>query len=144
MSTRPPAPTARRAAGLALAVAHLAASVGLPLPASSHAAATGTPPTPCRTKKCGCCTAAGSLGGGCCCSGTAGRQPGTPNWAVAWEPPQCRGPAAGGVIVPPPAVPPAPPVAVACRPEPGDSVAPPADRPVSVPERPPTPPPKSA
>jgi hypothetical protein len=65
-------------------------------------------------------------------------------WVLAWEAAECRGQGPGGLLVPPTAVPPIPPVAVVRLPDPGEPVFAIADRPVSIPFRPPVPPPRLA
>ena len=65
-------------------------------------------------------------------------------WVLAWAAAECRGQGPGGLLVPPPAVPPIPPTAVVQLPDPGEPVAAIADRPVSVSFRPPVPPPRLA
>jgi hypothetical protein len=151
MRTRPPTPTARCAACAALAVAFLTASLGLPFPVVSSG------PHPCQGRACGC-SAERVLSGSCCCStrlavksccstksvGYCSEEPPRVRWVLAWEAAECRGQGPGGLIVPPPAVPPVPPVGVVRSPDPGEPVAATADRPVPVPLRPPTPPPRSA
>ncbi|HET6573833.1 MAG TPA: hypothetical protein VFG68_09545 [Fimbriiglobus sp.] len=151
MPTRPPTPSARRAACAALAVAFLAASLGLPLPARSSG------PSPSPGRACGC-PAERVLSGTCCCStrsavksccaakpaGRRGNEPPRVTWVLAWQAAECRGLGPGGLLVPPPGLPPAPPVVIGRWPDPGDAVLAATDRPLCVPLRPPTPPPKLA
>jgi hypothetical protein len=146
MTTRPPTLTARCAACAVLAVAFFAASLGLPFPAASRLS--------CQDRACGC-SAERVANGTCCCAGLVVKsccslkaagccEDESPRvrWNLAWESARCRGLGPGGLLVPPPGLPPVVPVAVVRWSDPGDAVAPRCDRAVCVPSPPPTPPPK--
>ena len=155
-----PLPMARHAACAVLAVAHLVASLGLPVPTASSGSHA------CQQQACGCSTER-VLSGACCCSGqTAIKSCCSPKpaiksccstqsadcceddavppvkWVLAWQAARCRGQGPGGLIVTPPAIPPVPPVTMTWLPEPGEPVLAIVAHPVSVPFRPPVPPPR--